>query len=117
MGSKMYPPGTNHFDPNSPLFKKEQGQLQTLFLKYEYSRMPTGNSIMMSNAGLAAMLSILAYMGPSIVARYYLVPYLVGVLLLQPLILSITHSHPQLVNHWWVPPLSCQLPGSLNHAR
>lgn len=24
MGSKMYPPGTNHFDPNSPLFKKEQ---------------------------------------------------------------------------------------------
>ncbi|KAG5635515.1 hypothetical protein H0H81_010978 [Sphagnurus paluster] len=24
MGSKMYPPGTNHFNPDSPLFKKEQ---------------------------------------------------------------------------------------------
>ena len=24
MGSKMYPPGTNHFDPSSPLFKPEQ---------------------------------------------------------------------------------------------
>ncbi|KAF4582463.1 hypothetical protein EYR38_002588 [Pleurotus pulmonarius] len=24
MGSKMYPPGTNHFDPNSPLFKPAQ---------------------------------------------------------------------------------------------
>ena len=24
MGSPMYPPGTNHFNPNSPLFKSEQ---------------------------------------------------------------------------------------------
>ena len=24
MGSKMYPAGTNHFSPYSPLFKKEQ---------------------------------------------------------------------------------------------
>ncbi|KAF8220067.1 hypothetical protein L208DRAFT_1455665 [Tricholoma matsutake] len=59
MGSKMYPPGTNHFDPNSPLFKKEQR-----------------NSIIISNVALVGMLALLAYVGPSIVARYYLVPYL-----------------------------------------
>jgi len=66
MGSKMYPPGTNHFDPNSPLFKKEQR-----------------NSIIMSNIGLVIMAAILAYAGPSLVARYYLIPYF-------------------LVNHWIV---------------
>jgi hypothetical protein len=42
----------------------------------------------MSNVGLAGMLSILGYIGPSTVARYYLVPYLVSALLLQ---LSATH--------------------------
>ncbi|KAG6809943.1 hypothetical protein H0H92_013992 [Tricholoma furcatifolium] len=50
MGSKMYPPGTNHFDPKSPLFKPEQP--------------------------LVAMLSLMAYVGPSLVLKYYLVPYL-----------------------------------------
>ncbi|GLB39262.1 putative fatty acid desaturase [Lyophyllum shimeji] len=59
MGSKMYPPGTNHFDPDSPLFKKEQR-----------------NSIIISNIALACMASLLMYAGPGLVARYYLVPYL-----------------------------------------
>jgi hypothetical protein len=27
MGSKMYPPGTNHFNPDSLLFKPEQREL------------------------------------------------------------------------------------------
>jgi len=40
----------------------------------------------MSNVGLAVMVSILAYIGPSVVARYYLVPYLVSAILF-----SITH--------------------------
>lgn len=30
MGSKMYSPGTNHFDPDSPLFKPEQSEFQSL---------------------------------------------------------------------------------------
>ncbi|KAJ7598612.1 fatty acid desaturase-domain-containing protein [Mycena floridula] len=59
MGSKMYPPGTNHFNPDSPLFKKEQR-----------------NSIILSNIGLVVMISVLIYIGPRLVLRYYLVPYL-----------------------------------------
>ncbi|KAG5724863.1 Delta(12) fatty acid desaturase [Termitomyces sp. T112] len=59
MGSKMYPPGTNHFDPHSPLFKPEQR-----------------NSIIISNIALTAMLSAMAYAGPNLVLKYYLVPYL-----------------------------------------
>lgn len=59
MGSKMYPPGTNHFNPDSPLFKKEQR-----------------NSIIISNIALAVMSAILMYAGPGLVGRYYLVPYL-----------------------------------------
>ncbi|KAG6821135.1 hypothetical protein H0H93_006474 [Arthromyces matolae] len=59
MGSKMYPPGTNHFDPNSPLFKPEQR-----------------NAIIISNIALTAMLSAMAYVGPTLVLKYYLVPYL-----------------------------------------
>ncbi|KAL0958240.1 hypothetical protein HGRIS_000396 [Hohenbuehelia grisea] len=59
MGSKMYPPGTNHFDPDSPLFRKDQR-----------------NSIIISNIGLACMVSLLCYFGPHAVGKYYLVPYL-----------------------------------------
>ncbi|KAF8067655.1 fatty acid desaturase-domain-containing protein [Lyophyllum atratum] len=59
MGSKMYPPGTNHFSPESPLFKKEQR-----------------NSIIISNISLAAMSALLMYVGPGLVARYYLAPYI-----------------------------------------
>ncbi|KAF8955033.1 hypothetical protein BDZ97DRAFT_1907949 [Flammula alnicola] len=46
MGSPMYPSGTNHFNPNSPLFKPEQRF-----------------SIFLSNVGLTAMVSFLYYMG------------------------------------------------------
>jgi len=59
MGSKMYPPGTNHFSPSSPLFKPEQR-----------------NSIIVSNIALTAMIALLSYAGPSLVLRYYLAPYL-----------------------------------------
>lgn len=59
MGSKMYPPGTNHFNPQSPLFKDHQRK-----------------SIALSNIGLTVMASILTYVGPTLVAKYYLIPYL-----------------------------------------
>lgn len=60
MGSKMYPAGTNHFDPDSPLFKKEQRQ-----------------SIILSDIGLGMMLTLLfGVVGWKTVAWYYLVPYL-----------------------------------------
>ncbi|KAG6917775.1 hypothetical protein DXG01_001180 [Tephrocybe rancida] len=59
LGSKMYPPGTNHFSPSSPLFKPEQR-----------------NSIIISNIALAAMSALMMYVGPNLVLKYYLVPYL-----------------------------------------
>ncbi|PBK77234.1 hypothetical protein ARMSODRAFT_268585 [Armillaria solidipes] len=59
MGSKMYSPGTNHFDPDSPLFKPEQR-----------------NAIIISDIGLVAMVLLLAYAGPSFFFKYYLIPYL-----------------------------------------
>lgn len=59
MGSKMYPPGTNHFDPNSPLFKPAQR-----------------NSIIISNIGLTCMVSFLFWLGPGLVAKYYFIPYM-----------------------------------------
>ncbi|TFK67567.1 hypothetical protein BDN72DRAFT_879552 [Pluteus cervinus] len=59
MGSKMYPPGTNHFDPNSPLFKPDQR-----------------NSIIISNVALTFMSVLLFKAGSNFVLWYYLVPYL-----------------------------------------
>ncbi|KAF8656529.1 hypothetical protein AX16_002493 [Volvariella volvacea WC 439] len=59
MGSKMYPPGTNHFSPSSPLFKPEQR-----------------NSVIISNTALVAMSALLIHIGPSVVGWYYLIPYL-----------------------------------------
>ncbi|KAF9475735.1 hypothetical protein BDN70DRAFT_221382 [Pholiota conissans] len=59
MGSPMYPPGTNHFNPMSPLFKKEQRF-----------------NIFMSDLGLTIMASWLYYMGREFFLWHYLVPYL-----------------------------------------
>ncbi|KAK0198431.1 fatty acid desaturase-domain-containing protein [Armillaria mellea] len=59
MGSKMYAPGTNHFDPDSPLFKPEQR-----------------NAIIISDIGLVVMVLLLSYAGPSFFFKYYLIPYL-----------------------------------------
>ncbi|KAG7450490.1 uncharacterized protein BT62DRAFT_978594 [Guyanagaster necrorhizus] len=60
MGSKMYSPGTNHFDPDSPLFKPEQR-----------------NAIIISDIGLVAMVLLLSYAGPNFFFKYYLIPYIV----------------------------------------
>ncbi|KAL1696384.1 fatty acid desaturase-domain-containing protein [Schizophyllum commune] len=59
MGSKMYPPGTNHFDPSSPLFKPEQR-----------------DGVIYSNLGIGAMLVALYSLGWSWVAWYYMIPYI-----------------------------------------
>jgi omega-6 fatty acid desaturase (delta-12 desaturase) len=59
MGSPMYPTGTNHFDPSSPLFKKEQRF-----------------SIIMSNFGLIAMSTILYFAGWNFFWNFYLIPYI-----------------------------------------
>ncbi|KAA1473041.1 hypothetical protein DENSPDRAFT_218688 [Dentipellis sp. KUC8613] len=63
MGAKMYPKGTNHFSPGSPLFKPHQRPL-----------------ILLSDMGLVAVFGLLwvaaRYVGWAGVARYYLVPYL-----------------------------------------
>ncbi|KAI0037035.1 fatty acid conjugase [Vararia minispora EC-137] len=65
LGSPMYPEGTNHFSPNSPLFKDHQR-----------------TSIAISNVGLTAMACALyAYaeaVGTSAFVRIYLIPYLLA---------------------------------------
>ncbi|TRM69881.1 fatty acid desaturase-domain-containing protein [Schizophyllum amplum] len=61
LGSKMYPPGTNHFDPKSPLFKPEQRA-----------------GVVWSNLGIGAMLGVLCCAGWSRVSWYYVIPYLLS---------------------------------------
>ncbi|KIY43773.1 hypothetical protein FISHEDRAFT_52616 [Fistulina hepatica ATCC 64428] len=59
MGSKKYPKGTNHFDPNSPLFRPDQRL-----------------SIIGTDIALIAQMYILYSFGLSRVGWYYLIPYL-----------------------------------------
>ncbi|KAF8341432.1 delta-12 fatty acid desaturase [Cantharellus anzutake] len=65
LGNKMYPAGTNHFNPNSALFKESQR-----------------NEILLSDAGLIAMLGIVGYWinisSLSTVTKYYIIPYLLA---------------------------------------
>ncbi|CAL1703514.1 unnamed protein product [Somion occarium] len=65
LGSPRYPPGTNHFDPDSPLFRPTER-----------------NSIIMSNIGLAGMSTLLGLYirqaGFSSFFRLYFIPYLLA---------------------------------------
>ncbi|KAI0320401.1 delta-12 fatty acid desaturase [Amylostereum chailletii] len=65
LGSRMYPAGTNHFSPNSPLFKPEQRR-----------------GVVLSNIGLSIMACLLHHyaraVGPAHFALIYLVPYLLA---------------------------------------
>ncbi|CAA7263772.1 unnamed protein product [Cyclocybe aegerita] len=65
MGSPMYPPGTNHFQPSSPLFKPHER-----------------NGIIASNIGLTVMSCVLYLwtkeVGLSNFAKLYFVPYLLA---------------------------------------
>lgn len=62
-GQKTYPPGTNHFNPNSILFTKGQR-----------------NAVIVSNAGLLAMLYAIVYasstFGVHAVLKFYGIPWL-----------------------------------------
>jgi hypothetical protein len=64
-GQKNYPAWTNHFDPNSILFTKEQW-----------------GRVMMSNFGIAAMIfgvqQSCRIWGASEVMKYYFIPWLVS---------------------------------------
>nr|BAL02933.1 delta-12 fatty acid desaturase [Pholiota nameko] len=65
MGSPMYPPGTNHFQPSSPLFKPHER-----------------NGIIASNIGLTAMASVLYLwtreVGSSNFIKLYFIPYILA---------------------------------------
>lgn len=58
MGGVSHPPGTNHFNPNSTLFKPHHR-----------------NSIIISDISLALMLCILYQVGWDFVSKFYLIPY------------------------------------------
>ncbi|KAK7683610.1 hypothetical protein QCA50_013448 [Cerrena zonata] len=64
MGSPMYPKGTNHISPNSPLFKAEQRK-----------------GIILSDIGLSCMVGALGYAtkvyGYQAVLLAYFVPYVI----------------------------------------
>ncbi|ETW77100.1 hypothetical protein HETIRDRAFT_441690 [Heterobasidion irregulare TC 32-1] len=65
LGSPMYPEGTNHFWPSSPLFKPQER-----------------GSIIASNVGLSVMTSVLTYYireaGIGMFVKMYLIPYLLA---------------------------------------
>ncbi|KAF7761477.1 hypothetical protein Agabi119p4_9469 [Agaricus bisporus var. burnettii] len=58
MGGAAHPPGTNHFNPRSTLFKPNQRK-----------------SIIISDISLGVMLYILYNLGWSFVSKYYIIPY------------------------------------------
>jgi len=72
MGSKMYPPGTNHWNPSSPLFNKSQRK-----------------SLIVSNIALCCTVVIFVRIGLAVMAKYYLVPYL----LMNHWIVMFTYLH------------------------
>jgi len=65
MGSPMYPPGTNHFSPSSPLFKSQERR-----------------GIIASDIGLCIMASLLGVfctqVGLANFVRFYVIPYLLA---------------------------------------
>ena len=91
LGSPMYPEGTNHFWPSSPLFKPQER-----------------GSVIASNVGLSVMTSVLTYYireaGIGMFVKMYFIPYLV-----RPptpytylCVCARTNAHGQLANHWIV---------------
>jgi omega-6 fatty acid desaturase (delta-12 desaturase) len=83
MGSPMYPAGTNHFNPYSPLFKKEQRTYlgkNTICVYIECCPV-LGFTIFMSNLGITSMACVLYYLGKEFFFWYYLIPYIVSFLM------------------------------------
>ncbi|KAI0088311.1 delta-12 fatty acid desaturase [Irpex rosettiformis] len=76
LGSPMYPPGTNHFSPSSPLFKNEKKQ-----------------RIVISNIGLAVMSCILVAYGYHVGLRNFIKFYFIPYLLANHWIVMLTFLH------------------------
>jgi hypothetical protein len=82
LGSKMYPTGTNHFDPRSMLFKDHEREFSCLLSFWSYfTCFAIGWSIFLSDVGIGCMVAVLGYFvnhyGWLSVFMYYGIPYLV----------------------------------------
>lgn len=78
MGGVSHPPGTNHFNPFSTLFKPQQRKGSSTPSIQFISHAITGKSIIISDVSLAIMLYILYRMGWDMVSKYYIIPYFVS---------------------------------------
>ncbi|KAG6828272.1 hypothetical protein H0H92_008579 [Tricholoma furcatifolium] len=76
MGSPKYPPGTNHFQPSSPLFKPHER-----------------NGIIASNIGLAIMSCILFLWTQKVGLHYFVKFYFVPYILANHWIVMLTYLH------------------------
>ncbi|KAF5313871.1 hypothetical protein D9619_013113 [Psilocybe cf. subviscida] len=76
MGSPMYPPGTNHFQPSSPLFKPHER-----------------NGIIASNIGLSIMSTILVLWTREVGVTNFLKLYFVPYILANHWIVMLTYLH------------------------
>ncbi|EAU81573.1 fatty acid conjugase [Coprinopsis cinerea okayama7 len=76
MGNPKYPPGTNHFQPSSPLFKPHER-----------------NGIIASNLGLGFMSLLLWRWGNTVGSGYFVKLYLVPYLLANHWIVMLTYLH------------------------
>ncbi|KAI0826081.1 delta-12 fatty acid desaturase [Irpex lacteus] len=76
LGSPMYPPGTNHFSPSSPLFKNEKR-----------------HRIVISNIGLAVMSCVLMAYGYHVGLRNFIKVYFIPYLLANHWIIMLTFLH------------------------
>ncbi|KDQ60225.1 hypothetical protein JAAARDRAFT_191632 [Jaapia argillacea MUCL 33604] len=85
MGSRMYPPGTNHFQPSSPLFKDKERPY-----------------IMLSNVGLVFMTTMLTIFtrrfGFAAFLAYYFIPY-ISADLLEVMFTYLHHSDPTIPHY------------------
>lgn len=76
MGNPMYPPGTNHFQPSSPLFKPHERK-----------------GIIASNIGLAVMSSVLYLWTQKVGLHYFIKLYFVPYILANHWIVMLTYLH------------------------
>lgn len=118
LGSKMYPPGTNHFNPSSLLFKETQRMYLRFFLPsidtiwtsshFSCDWTQLGPYIILSNIGILVMFTLLAFYARNYGLGNLFVVYGVPYLVRQPLACpcpcpQLTMSCCQLTNHWSVP--------------
>ncbi|TFK32080.1 delta-12 fatty acid desaturase [Crucibulum laeve] len=76
MGSPMYPPGTNHFNPSSPLFKPHER-----------------NGIIASNVGLSVMASLLYVCTSKLGVMSFILHYFIPYILANHWIVMLTYLH------------------------